>query len=56
MEVLGFQIFVSLMLVVGSILLFAWSAKQRDHEHADRLLAPAPRERLKCSRRRVAST
>lgn len=37
MEVLGLQIFVSLMLVVGSLLLFAFSAKQRDHEHNDRL-------------------
>jgi nitrogen fixation-related uncharacterized protein len=37
MEVIGLQIFVSLMLVLGSVLLFAWSAKQRDHEHDDRL-------------------
>ncbi|MFT3765727.1 MAG: hypothetical protein QM820_09450 [Minicystis sp.] len=37
MEVIGLQIFVSLMLVLGSILLFAYSAKQRDHEHSDRL-------------------
>jgi len=37
MEVLGLQIFVSLMLVLGAVLLFAWSAKQRDHEHNDRL-------------------
>lgn len=37
MEVIGLQVFVSLMLVVGSVLLFAYSAKQRDHEHADRL-------------------
>ena len=37
MEVLGLQIFVSLMLVVGSLLLFAFSQKQRDHEHSDRL-------------------
>jgi len=37
MEVLGLQIFVSLMLVLGSVLLFAFSAKQRDHEHHDRL-------------------
>ncbi len=37
MEVLGLQIFVSLMLVVGSVLLFAFTAKQRDHEHHDRL-------------------
>lgn len=31
------MIFVSLMLVLGSLLLFAFSAKQRDHEHSDRL-------------------
>ncbi|APR76677.1 putative cytochrome oxidase maturation protein, cbb3-type [Minicystis rosea] len=37
MEVIGLQIFVSLMLVVGSILLFAFSTKERDHEHGDRL-------------------
>lgn len=37
MEVIGLQVFVSLMLVLGSLLLFAFSAKQRDHEHADRL-------------------
>jgi hypothetical protein len=36
-EVIGLQVFVSLMLVVGSILLFAFSAKQRDHEHGHRL-------------------
>jgi hypothetical protein len=37
MEVIGMQVFVSLMLVVGSIVLFAFSAKQRDHEHGLRL-------------------
>lgn len=37
MEVLVLEIFVSLVLVVGALLLFAHSAKQRDHEHADRL-------------------
>jgi hypothetical protein len=31
------QIFVSLLLVVGALLLFAHSMRQRDHEHADRL-------------------
>jgi hypothetical protein len=36
-EVLILQVFVSLMLVVGSVLLFLHSMKQRDHEHADRL-------------------
>jgi hypothetical protein len=37
MEVIGLQIFVSLMLVLSSVLLFLYSAKQRDHEHGDRL-------------------
>jgi hypothetical protein len=36
-EVLTLQVFVSLMLVAGSILLFAFSMRHRDHEHADRL-------------------
>jgi nitrogen fixation-related uncharacterized protein len=36
-DVLNLQIFVSLMLVLVSILLFAWASKGRDHEHADRL-------------------
>jgi hypothetical protein len=31
------QIFVSLALVVGSLLLFAFSVKQRDHEESHRL-------------------
>jgi hypothetical protein len=37
MEVLSLQVFVSLMLVVGSVLLFAFSCRQRDFDHADRL-------------------
>lgn len=31
------QVFVSLLLVAGSVLLFLFSAKQRDFDHADRL-------------------
>ncbi|MDF2693907.1 MAG: hypothetical protein K0S65_2290 [Labilithrix sp.] len=31
------QVFVSLLLVVGSVLLFLFTARQRDFEHADRL-------------------
>jgi len=31
------QVFVSLVLVLGSLILFGISAKQRDYEHADRL-------------------
>jgi hypothetical protein len=37
MDVLVLQIFVSFVLVASSILLFALSAKQKDHTHADRL-------------------
>jgi hypothetical protein len=37
MNVLVLQVFVSLMLVVSSVLLFAYSVRHRDHEHADRL-------------------
>ena len=41
MNVIVMQVFVSLMLVAGSIVLFVHSVRQRDHEHADRLsLAP----------------
>jgi hypothetical protein len=36
-EVLILQIFVSLMLVAGSVLAFVYSMRQREHEHADRL-------------------
>ena len=37
MEVLILQVFVSLVLVAGSLILFANSARRRDYEHADRL-------------------
>jgi hypothetical protein len=37
MSVLILQVFVSLMLVLSSVLLFAYSVRYRDHEHADRL-------------------
>ena len=37
MEIIVLQVFVSLMLVVGSIVLLGYSAKQRDHEHHGRL-------------------
>ncbi len=41
MNVLVLQLFVSLVLVAGSLVLFVYSVRQRDHEHADRLsLAP----------------
>lgn len=37
MEVLIMQVFVSLLLVLGAVVLLAYSMKQADHEHADRL-------------------
>lgn len=37
MEVLILQVFVSLFLVLGSIILFSHSAKQKDHQHSSRL-------------------
>jgi hypothetical protein len=37
MEILVVQVFVSLLLVVGGVVLLAYSIKQADHEHADRL-------------------
>jgi hypothetical protein len=36
-EILIMQVFVSLLLVVGSVLLFLFTARQRDFEHSDRL-------------------
>jgi hypothetical protein len=36
-EVVILQVFVSLLLVVGSVLLFAFTCRQRDLDHADRL-------------------
>lgn len=37
MAVIYLQIFVSLVLVVGSLLMFVFSTRQGDAEHADRL-------------------
>lgn len=37
MDVVVLQVFVSLLLVVGSLLLFGFTYRQRDFEHADRL-------------------
>ncbi len=37
MDVVIMQVFVSLVLVGGSLLLFAFSCRQRDFDHADRL-------------------
>ena len=45
MEVLTLQVFVSLMLVIGSIILFLFTWRQRDFDHADRLaLLPLEKE------------
>lgn len=37
MEILILQVFVSLALVGGSVLLYAFTCRQRDFDHADRL-------------------
>lgn len=37
MNVIVLQVFVSLMLVLGAVLLLAYSVRHSDHEHADRL-------------------
>ena len=37
MEVIVLQVFVSLFLVVGSLILFGFSCRQGDYDHADRL-------------------
>jgi hypothetical protein len=42
------QVFVSLILVVGSVLLFAFTCRQRDLDHADRLaLLPLEKDQKK---------
>lgn len=37
MNVIGLLVFVTLLLVVGAVIALAFSVKQADHEHADRL-------------------
>jgi nitrogen fixation-related uncharacterized protein len=37
MEALTLQLFVSLVLVAGSLILFVFTVRQRDFDHADRL-------------------
>ena len=45
MEVVILQVFVSLMLVVGSVVLFAFTCRQRTFDHSDRLaLLPLDRD------------
>jgi hypothetical protein len=47
-EIVTLQVFVSLMLVVGSVLLFAFTCRQRDFDHADRLaLLPLEKDQRK---------
>jgi hypothetical protein len=47
-EVITLQVFVSLILVVGSVLLFAFTCRQRDLDHADRLaLLPLEKDQKK---------
>ena len=56
MEVLILQVFVSLVLVLGSVLLFAQSVRGRDYEHADRLaLSPIADDDAKPERRERTS-
>ncbi|MBX7114692.1 MAG: cytochrome oxidase [Myxococcaceae bacterium] len=50
MSIIVLQVFVSLLLVTGGVVLFIYSVRQKDHEHADRLSlipleddTPAPR-------------
>ena len=51
MEVLILQVFVSLMLVVSSLILFWFSVRQRDHQHAGRLaLLPLDPDQLRESK------
>ncbi len=37
LEILILQVFVSLLLVVGSVILFAFTCRQKTFDHADRL-------------------
>jgi hypothetical protein len=55
-SIIAMQVFVSLVLVAGSIVLFLFTVRQRDFEHADRLvLAPLeddqshPKEATECT-------
>jgi hypothetical protein len=47
MNVIGLQVFVSLMLVLSSVVLFVFTVRSRTFEHVDRLsLAPLEADRL----------
>lgn len=51
MNVIVLQVFVGLMLVAFALLLLAYSVKQGDHEHADRLsLLPMEEENPRVAR------
>lgn len=55
MSVIVLQVFVSLMLVVGSVVLFIWTVRSRTLEHADRLsLAPLEDDAPSSSNRNTA--
>jgi nitrogen fixation-related uncharacterized protein len=46
MEVLILTVFVSLVLVAGELVFFAWNVKEQSHDHSDRLsLLPLENER-----------
>jgi hypothetical protein len=48
MEIVILQVFVSLILVAGSVLLFAFTCRQHDLDHADRLaLLPLEKDKKK---------
>jgi nitrogen fixation-related uncharacterized protein len=57
MNVMVLQVFVSLMLVAGSLLLFVYTVKSRTFEHAERLsLAPLEEDlRAEVSRTEAAA-
>jgi hypothetical protein len=47
-EIVTLQVFVSLLLVVGSLVLFAFTCRQRDLDHLDRLaLLPLEKDQKK---------
>ena len=57
MDVLILQIFVSLVLVAGSLVLFGVSARQKDYEHADRLaLLPLEADAIAATAKPKSST
>jgi hypothetical protein len=50
MNVIALMVFVSLMLVLGSLVLFGYSIRHRDHQQADRLaLLPFNEEQTSAS-------